>query len=104
MTDRATLEDFRQLRDSARALVDADLARLKEGMAERSIPSRAMDRASEGTADLLEQVSQVAGRNKGLIATLIAGVTLWLARHPLIALLDSASEDTPPTNEQDDRS
>lgn len=100
MTDRMRLAEDRAMRDAARALVDADLARIKAGLAERSVPARAMDRAAEGAVDVLEQVTEAASRNKGLLAALTGAAAIWLARHPLLALLDDT--DTPPSNTQDD--
>ena len=84
--EREFRED-RLLRDAARALVEADLAQLKASLAERSIPERIGDRIGEGANDVLDEAVAVADENKGVVATLVAAIILWFARHPLIDLI-----------------
>lgn len=107
MSDPVRLAEDKALRDAARGLLDSDIARVKAALAERSIPARAMDRATEGTVDVLEQIGEAATRHKGVIAAAIGALALWLARHPLLALLDDRDPDDPdsphseePTDEQ----
>lgn len=88
MTDATRLSEDKALRDAARGLIDHDIARVKAALAERSLPARAMDRATDGAADVLEQVAEAASRHKGAIAAAVGAVALWLARHPLLAMLD----------------
>jgi hypothetical protein len=81
--EKAMLED-RMVRDAARALVDADLANLKANYAARGIGDRVKDKVEEGAAVVLEEAVAVAEDNKGVIATLIAAIVLWFARHPIV--------------------
>lgn len=99
MTDATRLAEDKALRDAARGLLDHDIARVKTALAERSIPARAMARATDGAADVLEQVAEAAGQHKGAIAATVGAVALWLARHPLLALLDDREPGE--TNETD---
>ena len=96
MTDdlERQLREDRMLRDAARALLDADIANLRASLAGKSIPSRIVDRIGEGAADVLDEAIEVADNNKGVIATLIAAILLWFARHPIIDLFsdEKASE------------
>lgn len=107
MSDPVRLAEDKALRDAARGLLDSDIARVKAALAERSIPARAMDRATDGAVDVLEQVSEAAARHKGVIAAAIGALALWLARNPLLAMLDDRDpEDSTsphpeePTDEQ----
>lgn len=108
MTDQVRLAEDKLLRDAARELVTADVARLKAAVAHRSVPARAVDRATEGAADVLEQLSEAASRHKGVIAGIVGAAALWLARHPLLALLDDRdpenSETPTPEEMPDDQS
>ena len=88
-----TMREDRLMRDAARALVDADIANLRADIAARSIPTRMMDRFSEGAADVLDEAVAVADDNKGAVATLIAAILLWFARHPIIELFTGPDGD-----------
>ena len=102
MSDAVQLAEAKALRNAARALVEADVARLRSAIDQRSIPARAMDRATEGAVDVFEQVSDAAARHKGVIAALIGAMALWLARHPLLALLDDEDEPAPDSPKPED--
>jgi hypothetical protein len=82
----------RLLRDAARALVEADVANLRAGLAERSIPGRIADRISEGAADVLDEAVEVAEDHKGAIAALVGAIVLWFARHPIMDLFADDDE------------
>lgn len=84
--EKTMLED-RMLRDAARALVEADLAHLKADYAARGIGERVKNRFEEGAAIVLEEAVAVAEDNKGVIATLLAAIALWFARHPILDLV-----------------
>jgi hypothetical protein len=92
MTDQIehNMREDRLMRDAARALVDADIANLRADIAARSIPTRIMDRIGEGAADVLDEAVAVADDNKGAIATLVAAIALWFARHPIMDLFNDA--------------
>ena len=79
------LED-KYLRDSARALVEADIQHIKADFAHKGLGERAMDRVTEGAMDLYEEAIDVAEDNKGALAALIAAVVVWFARNPLMSL------------------
>ncbi len=79
------LED-RYLRDSARALVDADIKHLKSNFANKSLGERALDRVREGASDLYEEAIDAAEDNKGALAALVAAVVVWFARNPILQL------------------
>jgi hypothetical protein len=100
--EREMRED-RLLRDAARALVEADIAQLKASLAERSIPERIGDRIGEGANDVLDEAVAVADENKGVVATLVAAIILWFARHPLIDLILGEDQRKAERERADDR-
>ena len=79
------LED-KHLRDSARALIDADIKTLKSNFAHKGLGERALDRVREGATDLYDEALDVAEDNKGALAALIAAIVVWFARHPILEL------------------
>ena len=94
MSDRkAQMLADRYLRDSARALVDADIQHIKADFAHKGLGQRAMDRVTEGAMDLYEEAIEVAEDNKGALAALIAAVVVWFARNPILAAFGLAPED-----------
>lgn len=94
MTDRRLrmLED-RYLRDSARALVEADVEHLKADFAHKGMAERAFDRVREGAGDLYEEAVDAAEDNKGALAALIAAIIVWFARNPILEVLGLAQDE-----------
>jgi hypothetical protein len=88
------LREDRALRNAARALFEADLAHLRASLAGKSISSRIAERIGEGASDVLDEAIEVADNNKGVIATLLAAIVLWFARHPILDMFsDDEDED-----------
>ena len=86
MIDRkAQMLADKHLRDSARALVDADIEHLKADLTYKGVGERIIDRAKEGAIDLYEDAVDIADDNKGALAALLAAVVVWFARHPILA-------------------
>lgn len=88
MTDRRIrmLED-KYLRESARALIEADIEHLKSDFSHKSLGERALDRVREGATDLYDEAMDVADDNRGALAALVAAVVVWFARNPILDLL-----------------
>ena len=89
------LREDRALRNAARAVVMADLAHVRADLTSRGVGARIFDRIGEGAVDVFEEAVEVADNHRGALATLIAAVVLWFARHPLMALF--SDEDDPET-------
>jgi hypothetical protein len=83
----------RALRDSARALIEADIDHIRADLASRGVGERIFDRIGEGAVDVFEEAVEVADNNRGVLATLLAAVVLWFARHPLLSLLTDDDGD-----------
>ena len=75
------IED-RALRDAARAVIEEDIARIRDG-----------------ASDVLEQAKQQASDHRGVLALLVGAILLWLMRVPLLALL--LGEDSDDTTHDD---
>ncbi|MBX7540776.1 hypothetical protein [Qipengyuania sphaerica] len=86
MSDRkARMLEDKYLRDSARALVDADIEHIKADFAAKGLGERAIDRVTHGAMDLYEEAIDVAEDNKGALAALVAAIVVWFARNPILA-------------------
>lgn len=90
---RLRMIEDRYLRDSARALVEADIEHLKADFTRKSLTERAVDRVLDGASDLYDEAIEMAEDNKGALAALIAAVLVWFARNPLLELLGLAPDD-----------
>lgn len=94
------IED-RALRDAARAVLEEDVARLRESLEEEGVTSRVTSsvgtnitgRIRAGANDVLEQAKQAASDHRGVLAVLIGAILLWLMRGPLLALIEGEAED-----------
>ena len=84
---RAKMIEDRRLRDSARALVTADIENLKSDLAVKSPGARLADRLAEGASDVYDEALDVARDHKGALAAIAAAMILWFARNPVLATL-----------------
>ena len=98
---KARLIEDRFLRDSAKALMQADLQHVKNDLAHKSVGERATDRVKHGAMDIYEEAIEVAGDNKGALTALMAAVVIWFARNPILGLL-GFDADTDEVDEEDD--
>jgi hypothetical protein len=93
------IED-RALRDAARAVLEEDVARLRESLEQEGVTSRVTSsvgtnitgRIRAGANDVLEQAKQAASNHRGVLAVLIGAILLWLMRGPLLALIEGEAE------------
>lgn len=89
----------RALRDSARAVLTDDIARLRASLSEQGIAARVSSsvtstvsaRIRAGARDVLSQVQ--ASDYKGVLALLVGAIILFLAREPILAWLECLDED-----------
>lgn len=87
------LRQDRSVRHAARALVDADIAQFKADFSGKALKTRALDRVTEGAADVLEEAVEVANNNKGALITLLLAIGLWFARNPILSLFSDEDAD-----------
>ena len=104
MTDRRLrmLED-KHLRNSARALVEADVEHIKADFANKGMAKRALFRLRENAGELYDEALDVADSNKGAVAALFAALIVWFARNPLLDMvglgIEQDDERTEPSDE-----
>jgi hypothetical protein len=104
MTDRRLrmLED-KHLRDSARALVEADVEHIKADFANKGMAKRALFRLRENAGELYDEALDVADSNKGAVAAVFAALVVWFARNPLLDMvglgIEQDDERTEPLDE-----
>lgn len=104
MTNRRLrmLED-KHLRDSARALVEADVEHIKADFANKGMAKRALFRLRENAGELYDEALDVADSNKGAVAAVFAALIVWFARNPLLDIvglgIEQDDERTEPSDE-----
>lgn len=104
MTNRRLrmLED-KHLRDSARALVEADVEHIKADLANKGMAKRALFRLRENAGELYDEALDVADSNKGAVAAVFAALVVWFARNPLLDMvglgIEQDDERTEPSDE-----
>ena len=81
------LHEDRAMRDEALALVKADYSHLKADYANKGIGERAGEKLKGGANDIYGEAAEIASKHRGVVAAAIAALVVWLARHPLGALL-----------------
>ena len=81
--DLARLTEYRALRDSAWAVVRADIAALQADLSATGIGERIKDRAAEEAQDAWDSARDVASEHKGVIAGTILALVAWLLRGPI---------------------
>ena len=96
------LED-KHLRDSARALVEADVEHIKADFANKGMAKRALFRLRENAGELYDEALDVADSNKGAVAAVFAALVVWFARNPLLDMvglgIEQDDERTEPSDE-----
>ena len=81
--DLARLTEYRALRDSAWAVVRADIDALQADLNATGIGERIKDRAAEEAQDAWDSARDVASEHKGVIAGTILALVAWLLRGPI---------------------
>ena len=77
------IAEYRALRDAAWAVVEADLAMLRNDVAARGIGERIKDRVGEEAHEVWDQARDVAGEHKGVVAGTVLALVAWLLRDPI---------------------
>ncbi|UIP05850.1 hypothetical protein LY632_09030 [Erythrobacter sp. SDW2] len=92
------LREDRVLRNAAHALFKADIERVKTDLEEKTVGKRALDRARDGAAELLDNAQAKVGDNIGIVALLFGAIALWFARNPIMAMFtgEAGEEDDTP--------
>lgn len=89
---RERLLEDRQVRNAARALVNADIANLRADLAVKGVGERAMARITVGASEVYDEAIEVAADHKGALAAIVAALALWFARHPILEALSGEDD------------
>jgi len=81
------LQEDRQMRDQALALVKQDIAHLKSDYQDKGIGERAVDKLKGSANGIYGEAVEVASDHRGALAALVGAIVLWFARHPILAFL-----------------
>ena len=76
----------RELRDAARAVFLDDVEHARTNLTGKAVAERVVGRIGTGAKDVFEVAKGHADDKRGLIACLIAAITLWFARKPLLEI------------------
>ena len=89
MSDPAEqLAQDRRNRIAARKVFDTGLAQVRADLEARGIGGRIKDRAGQEAKAVFDEALDIASESKGILAATVAALVLWLARNPLMALLE----------------
>ena len=88
MSNASTIAAARSLRDEALGIVRADLEIAKT----ESSPARIKERALDEAVEMIDTVREIADENKAVIGAILAALTGWFLRGPLIDLAAKARE------------
>lgn len=92
MSDVATIAAARALRDEALGIFRADLDLAKT----ESSPARIKERAVDEAVEMIDTVRDIANENKAVIGAIVAALTGWVLRGPLIDLATKARDAVRP--------
>ncbi|MXO64597.1 hypothetical protein [Altericroceibacterium endophyticum] len=88
MTFEQQMIHDRSLRDAARALIDSDVAFLREDIEHRGLASRIGTRFVEGGADLADDTQDYLLENPAIVGGVLCAGLLWLFRRPIMQWLN----------------
>lgn len=90
------LKELKALRDTARAVFQADVDIVRGEYAPKAIATRASQRAADKAMDLADTALDAAERHRGAliggVAAVVGGAVLWLVREPVGAVLETLHE------------
>lgn len=90
------LAEDRALRDAAKRLFDADIAFIREDLAQRGAGGRIADRAVDAALDTADDGLNLAAEHKTALIAITTALVAWFARRPICrafsALRDKAEE------------
>lgn len=103
LDQRRRMASDRHLRNSARALLAADVDHLRNNLSTKSFAARALDRINEGATELYDEAVEMAEDNKGALAALVAAILVWFARNPILEMLGLRDEEAEDYDEEAER-
>lgn len=81
------LADYRQLRDSSKKVLLADIEHARTTFSAKGLTSRYLGGVAEGAKDVYEVAKVHTVDHRGVIAIVLGALTLWFGREPLLAAM-----------------
>lgn len=78
-----SFHEDKRLRDAARAVLMADIDHARETLSSKGMVARVAGRIGDGAKDVFEVAKFQADDKRGVIAILLGGLFVWLARGPI---------------------
>jgi len=82
------LQEDLAIRDAARSILSAQLARIRQGFSGERIGAKLADRFGDGLLTAVGKAGDAASKNKGMLATAIGLIAMAVALKPIMNLLD----------------
>ena len=86
------LREDRALRDTAKAMLLANVESMRGFFEVNANRDRLVRRATDETRELANEAGKAASNNKGALAFLAAAIFLWFGRDEIISLLDRSDK------------
>ncbi|WP_108790851.1 hypothetical protein [Erythrobacter sp. Alg231-14] len=90
--DKQFIQD-RALRNSARAVIMADIEYARTSFSAKGVATRVGGRIGDGAKDVFEVAKTHSDDKRGIIALLIGAFLLWLAREPILEIVGLLNDD-----------
>jgi len=107
------MSDYRNLRDSSRKVLLADIEHARATFSAKGLTSRYLGGVAEGAKDVYEVAKVHTVDNRGVIAIVLGALALWFGREPLLQAmaeeieadeLEAQGEDTQPVQASENNS
>lgn len=103
MTKRlSNLREDRAIRDTAKALLLANVESMRGFVEVNANRERLAERATQEARELASEAGKAASGYKGAIAFLAAAIFLWFGRDEIISLLDRSDKNSDNGSESDE--
>ncbi|MEP3421186.1 MAG: hypothetical protein ABJN35_05595 [Erythrobacter sp.] len=90
--DKQFIQD-RALRNSARAVIMADIEHTRTSFSAKGVANRVGGRIGDGAKDVFEVAKTHSDDKRGIVALLIGAFLLWLAREPILEIVGLLNDD-----------
>ena len=96
------LREDRALRDTAKAMLLANVESMRGFFEVNANRDRLVRRATDETRELANEAGKAASNNKGALAFLAAAIFLWFGRDEIISLLNRSGENSDSGSESEE--
>jgi len=87
------MREDKAIRNAAKALLDADVAHVKNVFSRPSLTERAATNLNDSAHDVFDKASSAANDHKGFLAAIVGALLIWFARNPIVSLFEADDSD-----------